>query len=73
MRAFSSFSLVPAFLEFGIFFLQVCRVKKHDWGDFCSSRLTIDTAMKAFPDQLGQQTTVVEMGMGQQNSIKAPG
>ena len=61
---FSALPLMPLSLELCVLLLQVSGIQKNDLDNIVGGVRAVYLAREPFSDQLGQQPTVVEMGMG---------
>ena len=60
---------LPAGLVLGLFFLQMGRIEHHQPGQLPGSGRGDDLALEPPPGQQGDATTVIQMGMGQQQVV----
>ena len=65
----ASFLEVPFSLERGVFRLDLRRIAEDQLGEVGRGRRGEDLAAETLADQLGNQSAMVEMGMGQQQNV----
>lgn len=70
---FPLFSFVAPLFELSVLFLQAGGIEKDDLGDIGGGFGAVDVAAETLFDQLGDEAGVVEVGVGDQDSIDAAG
>jgi len=53
--------------------MKACRVQEYYFSNLRSSRRAVNSAPKTVTNQFGNQTTMVNMGMGQENGVQGMG
>lgn len=71
--SFPLFSFVAPLFELSVLFLQAGGIEKDDLGDIGGGFGAVDVAAETFLDQFGDKAGVVEVGVGDQDSIDAVG
>ena len=71
--AFAAFPAVALLLELGVFRLDLGRVAEQDVDEFARGGRGQDLAVEPVGHELGQQTAVVDVGVGQQNDVDLAG
>ena len=71
--AFAAFFAVPLLFELGVFRLDLGRVAEQDVHEVARRGRGQDLAVKTVGHELGQQTAVVDVGVGQQNDVDVAG